>query len=322
MSESIWKALCASLNAGREGVLASVVDSVGATPRKPGAMMWIEPRCCIGSVGGGAAEAHVLAEARALLRDVRTTTGLQISLRGGDTAYGVCGGQMQMALRRWQGDADAALAQEFLASLQCAAEITLPAEYLGHGANPLTLRADPRLLIVGGGHCGLALARHAVSLDFDVWAYDPRDEWLQAMPTACRALHGDWASLGEALRTPRSVYAVLLNRDYVSDVRTLEQLAFRAPEFIGMMGSARRIHEVRRALSTPTLAALKIHAPVGLDIDAETPDEIAISVLAQLIRFRYTSRCGHASATDPCADSSVDDPISSAYNARLPAVGP
>ncbi len=322
MSESIWKALCASLNAGGEGVLASVVDSHGATPRKPGAMMWIEPRCGIGSVGGGAAEAHVLAEARAMLRDGRTATGLPISLQGGDAAYGVCGGQMQVALRRWQGDADAALAQEFLASLQCAAEVTLPAECLGHGANPLTLRADPRLLIVGGGHCGLALARHAVSLDFDVWAYDPRDEWLQAMPSACRALHGDWASLGEALRTPRTVYAVLLNRDYVSDVRTLEQLAHGVPAFIGMMGSSRRIHEVRRALSTTTLATLKIHAPVGLDIDAETPDEIAISVLAQLIRLRHESRCPGRAAMATDNDSSVDDPISSAYNARLPAVGP
>ena len=308
MRESIWKSLCAALDAGGEGVLASVVHCRGATPRKPGALMWIEVDRSRGSVGGGAAEANVLTEARTLLCRKGATACLELSLQGGEGAFGVCGGHMQVALRRWQGSADAALAREFLAALQCMAEITVPAEYLGHVAISLTLEADPRLLIVGGGHCGLALARHAVSLDFDVWAYDPRDEWLQAMPAACRALHGDWTSLGEALRTSRPVYAVLLNRDYAADACTLEQLARQPPGFIGMMGSARRIHEVRHALSESALAALSIHAPVGLEIAAETPDEIAISVLAQLVQHRRTTPAQKCRLAHQRQGTSVDDP--------------
>lgn len=322
MSEAIWKSLCAALDVGGKGVLASVVSSRGATPRKPGAMMWIEAEYTVGSVGGGAAEAHVLTEARAMLGDERAAACLEIPLQGGDAGFGVCGGHMQVALRRWRGDADAVLARQVLATMQCAGQIDLSAQCLGASGAMLTLHANPRLLIVGGGHCGLALARHAISLDFDVWAYDARDQWWQAMPDTCTALHGDWSRIREALQTPRPVYAVLLNRDYVSDVQSLEQLAHSPPDFIGMMGSARRIHEVRRALSSTGLASLPIHAPVGLDIHAETPDEIAISVLAQLVRFRHASRCPRQSDMQIDEDLSVDDPKSSAYNARLPAVGP
>jgi len=322
MSEAIWKFLCAALDVGRTGVLASVVSSRGATPRKPGAMMWIEAECTAGSVGGGAAEAHVLTEARAMLDDEQAAACLDIPLQGGDAGFGVCGGHMQVALRRWQGDADAVLAQEMLATLQRVGQIDLPAQCLGALPHRLTLHANPRLLIVGGGHCGLALVRHAISLDFEVWAYDPRDQWWRGMPDTCTALHGDWSRIREALQTPRPVYAVLLNRDYVADVLSLEQLAHSPPDFIGMMGSARRIHEVRRALSSTVLASLPIHAPVGLDIHAETPDEIAISVLAQLVRFRYASRWPRQSDMKTEEDSSVDDTKSSAYNARLPAVGP
>ena len=290
MSESIWKSLCAALKEGSEGVLASVASSRGATPRKPGAMMWIDADSTLGSVGGGAAEGYVLAQARALLGNGGATACLEIPLQGGDAGFGVCGGHMQVALRRWQGDVDAVLAQEVLATLQSAGQVILSAQCLGAVGAMLTLHANPRLLIIGGGHCGLALARHAVSLDFDVWAYDARDQWWQAMPDTCTALYGDWSRIREALQIPRPVYAVLLNRDYVSDVLSLEQLAHSPPDFIGMMGSTRRIHEVRSALSSTLLASLPIHAPVGLDIHAETPDEIAISVLAQLVQFRHASR--------------------------------
>jgi xanthine dehydrogenase accessory factor len=102
-----------------------------------------------------------------------------------------------------------------------------------------------------------------------------------------RTLSGDFGNLREALRSRRALYVVLLNRDYVSDVACLRVLAGSNFAFLGMMGSRKRIAEVLSALDADEaqqLAALQ--APVGLPIGAQTPAEIAVSVLAHLLQVR------------------------------------
>ena len=77
---------------------------------------------------------------------------------------------------------------------------------------------------------------------------------------------------------------MLLNRDYASDVAALAVLCRKPPAFLGMMGSQRRIAEVRAALPAHAQALERLQAPVGLDIEAQSPHEIAVSILAQLDR--------------------------------------
>ena len=84
----------------------------------------------------------------------------------------------------------------------------------------------------------------------------------------------------------REVYAVLLNRDFHADIATLEVLCRRPPPFLGMMGSRRRIREVFEALPQHRTTLERLQAPIGLEIEAETPHEIAVSILAQLIQWR------------------------------------
>jgi xanthine dehydrogenase accessory factor len=98
--------------------------------------------------------------------------------------------------------------------------------------------------------------------------------------------------LEHALATPRAVHAVLLNRDFAADVAALEVVAPARPAFLGMMGSRRRIAQVREALPHLAEALAEVHAPVGLDLDAETPEEIAVSILAQLVRTRRAPAAG------------------------------
>ena len=96
----------------------------------------------------------------------------------------------------------------------------------------------------------------------------------------------------EALWTTRDTCVVLLNRDFQSDVTALKVVAEsvkasgKAPKFVGMMGSKRRIGEVRRALGKSADLLASIEAPVGIEIGAETPHEIAVSILAQIIEAR------------------------------------
>lgn len=157
-----------------------------------------------------------------------------------------------------------------------------------HGATAdEVLHPNTRLLIVGAGHCGLALYDLAQSLDFDLWVHDERPECFQGASFAgARRLCGPAALLEQAVQTQRDVFAVLLNRDFVADVAALDVLC-RAPlRFVGMMGSNKRIAEVVRALPQHRQALSALHAPIGIEIDAQTPHEIAVSILAELVRER------------------------------------
>jgi xanthine dehydrogenase accessory factor len=270
-------------------VVASVLATRGATPRKAGSRMLVTADTAEFSIGGGLAEARVVEAARTLLQQGGAHARFDIDLTGKPGAAGVCGGNMRIALRRWHGQADRDRAATISRALRAGRVVTLAAEELGCDVVEATnLHPDERLLIVGGGHCSQALFELARLLDFDLWVFDPRPAcFVDGQFAGATTRSGDFARLADAFDTQRAIYAVLLNRDYASDVDTLRTLQGRDLAFLGMMGSRKRIAEVRAALppDAPILAAL--HAPVGLSIAAQTPHEIAISILAQLVSHRH-----------------------------------
>lgn len=283
MDESLFSCLAQWLEA-EPVVLATVTATRGATPRKAGSRMLVARDRSAWSIGGGLAEARVTAAARQLLSSDSTSGCVEIDLGGGSGAAGICGGTMQLTLRRWQGEADLALAQRLAGQLQAGHAAALPAETSGAVQ---WLQPNPRLLIVGAGHCGAALYQLARQLDFDIWVFDSRSEIADPTQFAgATVFSGDYARLAMALETERVVDAVLLNRDFHADIATLNVLCLRPPRFIGMMGSRRRIREVAAALPHHAATLQRLHAPVGIEIQAETPQEIAVSIVAQLVQVR------------------------------------
>jgi xanthine dehydrogenase accessory factor len=294
VDEALFAQLAAKL-ADEAIVLASVRNTRGATPRKSGSRMLIAAAWTHGSVGGGAAEARVIEAARECLRDARAEASVDIDLTGRPGAAGVCGGAMQVALRRWQGEVDRQRARSIAASLSEGRCITLTAADIGGaGTEDEIARPDARLLIVGGGHCALALYDLARFLDFDIWVFDEREAcFAQGQFAGATQLPRDYNAFSQAFASEREVYAVLLNRDYASDVATLRALAGRPLAFLGMMGSRKRIAEVRAAVADlPSGALEKLVAPIGLELDAQTPHEIAVSILAQLVQVRRRRESG------------------------------
>ena len=287
MNERLFARLVALL-ANEPVVLASVLQTRGATPRKRGARMLITAADSEFSIGGGLAEARVIAAARELLQRGSTHREIEIDLSGAADAVGVCGGRMQLALRRWDGALDAARAGDIAWKLAEGACVDLSAADLGATSISDSATPDDRLLIVGGGHCGLALYQLAVHLDFDLWVFDEHVAHVNVaqFPLATR-LTGDYSELANAVDSNRRVHAVLLNRDFQADIAALRVLAQRPPDFLSMMGSARRIAEVRAALPDCAAALAHLSAPVGLPIGAHTPHEIAVSILAQVIANRH-----------------------------------
>jgi xanthine dehydrogenase accessory factor len=272
-------------------VVASVIDSRGATPRKAGSKMLISAHSTAFSIGGGLAEARVIAAARTLLHsNGPVAMALTIDLGGGSDAAGICGGSMQLALRRWAGDDDLARAEQIANALHSGRRVAVSAAELGSTGAGATLAPDDRLLIVGAGHCALAVYTLALTLDFDLWAFaETADGFADNGFANATQLHGDYQQLKRAFATDRPVYVVLLNRAFPQDVAALAALSQQQPRFIGMMGSQRRIHEVQQALRRQGLPAPLLHAPIGIELGAETPEEIAVSILAQIIQQRRQS---------------------------------
>ncbi|MGD9582744.1 MAG: XdhC family protein [Lysobacterales bacterium] len=289
MSERLWRQLDDWL--GRQPVIvASVLAASGATPRRAGSRMLITTEACAFSIGGGLAEARVIAAARALLASGGAADELAIDLTGRAHSAGVCGGQMRIGLRRFAGPDDRASIAAVVASLGAGRRAELPGPG-PTGADGHWLQPDPRLLISGAGHCGLALYHATRALDFDLWVHDTRPGCFAGDAFAeAECLCGEAALLARAWDSERAVYAVLLNRDFHADLAVLAALAGRPLAYLGMMGSQRRIAEVRERLAASGLTLPELHAPVGIEIDAETPAEIAISIAAELIAVRRMGR--------------------------------
>ncbi len=286
MDERLFSSL-ARLLANESVVLASVATTQGATPRKRGSRMLITSDATEGSVGGGLAEARVIARAREMHAAKTDSATLAIDLDGGTDAAGVCGGCMQIALRRWKDLTDRELAERIAEDLSEGRGVPLSAEILGGDVEPQSAIPNVRLLIVGAGHCGAALSELARPLDFDIHVLDSRDEFLKTASFAHATVHcGDIGLLAQIIDCEREVQAVLLNRNFDADVATLRVLCQKPLHFLGMLGSQRRIAEVRKALPDLEGSLRDLVAPIGLEIGAETPHEIAISILAQLIEYR------------------------------------
>jgi xanthine dehydrogenase accessory factor len=152
------------------------------------------------------------------------------------------------------------------------------------------LMPDPRLYIVGAGHVGFHLARAATDAGFRIHVVDDREKFANAdrFPGAdvTVAPIPEWL---EAADLPTSAYVVVLTRGHQHDLDALRSLAPRSFRYLGLIGSRAKVIRIWDALAAegmPADSLERVHAPIGLDIGAVTPAEIAISILAELIAVR------------------------------------
>jgi xanthine dehydrogenase accessory factor len=149
------------------------------------------------------------------------------------------------------------------------------------------------LLIVGGGHVGQALAKLAAEVDFDIWVLDDRDKFAspQRFPQAERRIVGDIGRTLQELATKvhPGMYCLIMTRGHNHDEEALYHLCRTSAGYVGMIGSKRKIkliYEDLIAKGIPEEVLAKVHAPLGLSIGSQTVPEIAVSIVAELIRCR------------------------------------
>lgn len=166
-----------------------------------------------------------------------------------------------------------------------------PRPYAASGVAYLPALPRCRLVIVGGGHVGKAVAALAADLDFDVWVIDDREEYVspERFPQAQRRLCGP---IGEVLRnleiTP-DTYCLIVTRGHNHDEEALYHLAERGARYVGMIGSRRKIKMIFDDLLNEGISAeaiSRVYAPLGIDIGSQTVPEIAVSICAELVAHR------------------------------------
>jgi len=306
-------------------VLATVTHIKGSVPREVGAKMFVCRDGCIGgTIGGGAGEAKVITQALKVL-ETGEKQFVEIDLSGAQTrdTQGVCGGRMQVWLERWAGKKAIALVHQILDILnsgQAGVLVTpfdaarFPYVRLSHSEGRLTQSLEttiemlyatslhpitlvepllplPTLLIIGAGHIAVPLAKIAKQAGFRVVVQDDRPDFTtkERFPEASLLLALPIASALDTLPQAHQLYVALVTRGIQHDLEALRILLQQPAQYIGMIGSEKRVRTVYQKLEQEGVLPniLKsIHAPIGLDIGALTPEEIAISICAELIKVR------------------------------------
>ena len=246
----VWDALARWRAARRPFVLATVVGTRGFTPRKATAHMLIAADGeTVGTIGGGAIEHDVIAHARALF----ASGGHETLTRHLTQELGMCcGGEMTVFL-----------------------EALLPA---------------PRLHVFGAGYIAKPLAAIAAGCGFEVTVVDARPEWAtsERFPTS-RLRVEDAEGVARTLATTPDDYVVIVTHDHALDQRIVQAVLRKPLRFLGMIGSIpkqRKFALRLKARGYEDDEIARLHTPLGLPIGGSTPEEIAVSVLAQLIAVR------------------------------------
>lgn len=240
---------------GRRGAIATIVNVRGSIPSfKTAKMLVRDDGSIFGTIGGGCVEADVWQAAREVMESEKPRT-LTFNLNQ-DPKYDtglVCGGTLDIFI-----------------------EPVLP----------------PALLyIFGAGHVAVNLYRIASNAGFDVIVIDDRESYAnrERFPEAQRVLAEDFDDAMAKLTPSAASYIVIVTRGHRDDMRCLRWAVQTSARYIGMIGSKRKTIAIYKELvkeGVPSELFKRVHAPVGLDIGAVTPEEIAISITAELIAVR------------------------------------
>jgi xanthine dehydrogenase accessory factor len=262
------------LDSGQHIALVTVTATLGSTPGKVGFKMLVFDggKSTAGTVGGGLVEARMIEEAAKML-DRPASRTFRFELAGtAEDEKGICGGSVELSIETFD-----ATALPLLAERARAAEENL---------------ADaPMVILCGAGHVSYYIARYAKGVHFRVTICDDRSEYAnpQRFPDADDIVVEDVERTFDRIQVDGRSYIVIVTRGHMCDRTVLEQ-ALRTPaRYIGMIGSRRKtltILEKLREQGIPQEQLNRVYSPIGVSIGAVTPEEIALSIVCELVKIR------------------------------------
>jgi xanthine dehydrogenase accessory factor len=256
VNQEVFSALSEALERGEEVALVTIVAATGSTPQRVGAKMLVFPDGrTVGTIGGGCYENDAFWKAREAIK-ARRPLNVKYELNDDfaqETGL-VCGGQMEVFIE--------------------------PVE------------ASPDVYVFGAGHVGYWVAKTAHDVGFRVHVIDDREKFANAerFGQGIDVLVDDIPLWLDRHTLPPTAYAVIVTRGHTHDLDALRALTKHPLRYLGLIGSkakVRRIFDELRSEGMADDALQGIHAPIGLDIGAITPQEIAISIVAELIAAKH-----------------------------------
>jgi xanthine dehydrogenase accessory factor len=256
MNQEVFTALAEALDRGEEVALATIVASIGSTPQRVGAKMLVyADGRTVGTIGGGCYENDAFWKAREAIKNRRAVkVKYELSDDFAEESGLICGGQMEVFI-----------------------EPVEPA---------------PDVYIFGAGHVGHQLTKMAHDVGFRVHLIDDREKFAnrELFPEGVDVIVEEIPTWIENHPLPPTAYAVIVTRGHRHDLDAVRALAQRQIRYVGLIGSRAKVKRIFDALleeGTVAEALQRLHAPIGLDIGAITPQEIAVSILAELIAVKH-----------------------------------
>lgn len=238
---------------GGFGAICTVIDESGSTPRSRGASMWVRPEGTIaGTIGGGLIEYEAIQQALELMKSGETSRLWHKSLTAADGM--VCGGKASVFI-----------------------------EVVGLG---------DELVIFGAGHVGRATAELGAFAGFRVTVWDERPEFAndERIPWARNVVCPIDKIYENGVKLHSRSYVVIMTRGHALDAEAVRVTEGQPGAYYGMIGSRSKIAAVRAKLLAEGVSAAhldRIYQPIGLPIKAETPNEIAVSIMSEIIAVKY-----------------------------------
>src|SRR5947208_15154481 len=256
MNQEVFAAVADALERGESAALVTIVSTLGSTPQRVGAKMLVfADGRIVGTIGGGCYENDAFWKAREAIGSRKPQlVHYELSDDFAQESGLICGGQMDV----------------YIAPIE----------------------PSPELYIVGAGHVGFHLARLAHEVGFRVHVVDDREKFANSerFPNAVEIVVDDIPAWIGRASLQAHAYAVIVTRGHTNDLEALRALAPRELRYLGLIGSRAKVARTYDALVAdriPAVALKRVHAPIGLDIGAVTPQEIAVSILAELIAVKH-----------------------------------
>src|SRR5436190_583896 len=256
MNQEVFAAVADALERGESAALVTIVSTTGSTPQRVGAKMLVfADGRIVGTIGGGCYENDAFWKAREAIKTRRPeVVHYELSDDFAQETGLICGGQMDVYIE--------------------------------------PIEPSPELYVVGAGHVGYHLGRLAADVGFRVHVVDDREKFANSerFPSAVEVVVDDVPSWIDRANLPAHAYAVIVTRGHTNDLEALRVLAPRELRYLGLIGSRAKVARIYDALvadQMPAEVLRRVHAPIGLDIGAVTPQEIAVSILAELIAVKH-----------------------------------
>ena len=311
-----WKHVLNKLQDNQKIYVLTVIENFGSSPGRKGFKMLVaQNKFIYGSVGGGVMEFSLVEEAQQLLQENNSPTFIKKQIHKGNIKDGsgmICSGEQTVAFHCLDTN-HIPIIQNILNCLQNGEKGTLNLTPTSFSFSNKSIENQfdyqinttddwffkehigfkETLYIVGGGHVGVAVSELFIKLDFHVVIFDNRENLntLENNQTAHKKQVIDYNDIENYIEESSSSYVAIMTNKYTDDKLVLSKLLKNNYKFLGVLGSKAKLQTMWEVLQNEgfTQEELnKVHAPIGLSIKSETPEEIAVSIAAQIIQIKNT----------------------------------